>query len=323
LANVLKSVLLVTREEQMEVTIQRKNTGVAARKRCRKENVVDEVGVLIIHGMGTQEADFAGPMMSRLREEVTDAGADATRLRFQSVYWAPVIAEGERRLWTRLELDKLRWDELRRFVVEALGDAIAYRKTERGAPKEIYTEVHKTIHEALKNLRQAMGGRDRPLVVIAHSLGCHMMSNFIWDAQEKKGYPDGPSVETWTPFERMETLTGFVTFGCNIPLFTLAYLQEVDKEGVDVKSITFPPKELDDRLKGVARWLNFYDVDDVLGYPLKQLSDSYKEAVTDDIEINVGGLFGFWNPLSHIAYWEDADLIRPAARLLVNVLGVV
>ena len=277
-----------------------------------------ELGVLIIHGMGTQESDYADSIIKRLREEVRKSGPDPDRVRFESVYWAPVIADGETKLWKRLSLGALRWDELRRFVVEALGDAIAYRKTERGAPREIYTEVHKTIHASLKRLRIAMGNADGPLVVIAHSLGCSMMSNFIWDAQHNNSYPQGPSVETWTRFERMETLAGFITFGCNIPLFTLAYLQEGD-----VQSITFPPDKLDSRFKPVAKWVNFYDMDDVLGYPLKDLSDSYKLAVTEDVAINVGGLFGFWNPLSHVAYWEDADLLRPTAGLLVDVLGVV
>lgn len=128
-----------------------------------------------------------------------------------------------------------------------------------------------------------------------------MMSNFIWDAQHDRGYPEGPAFGSWSDFERMRTLTSFTTFGCNIPLFTLSYLQEGD-----VRACQFPPDSLHPSLKRVAKWLNFYDEDDVLGYPLKGLSDSYREAVTEDIRINVGGLFGFWNPVSHGGYDVDS-----------------
>lgn len=279
------------------------------------EEMACEVAVLVIHGMGNQPADFAAATEARLRQEVERSGADSARLCFQSVHWAPVIARGEDELWTRLELGQLRWGDLRRFVVHALGDAIAYRRTEQGAPREIYAEVHRLIHKSLQELRHSLRDADGPLVVIAHSLGSHMMSNFIWDAQHDRGYPEGPAFEDWSDFERMRTLTSFITFGCNIPLFTLAYLQKGD-----VTAIQFPPDSLDPSLKSVARWLNFYDSDDALGYPLKHLSDSYQDAVTEDIKINAGGLFGFWNPLSHTGYWSDADFIRPVAHVLVDVL---
>jgi hypothetical protein len=37
-----------------------------------------------------------------------------------------------------------------------------------------------------------------------------------------------------------------------------------------------------------AKWYNFYDPDDVLGYPLKTINADYKKAVTKDIPTNVG-----------------------------------
>lgn len=85
-----------------------------------------------------------------------------------------------------------------------------------------------------------------------------------------------------TPFERLETLCGFITFGSNIPLVTLALDQVV--------SITFPPAALKEPFCSAARWLNFYDPDDVLGWPLKPLSPTYDTAVAQDIQINVGGI---------------------------------
>src|SRR5207245_7973408 len=123
-------------------------------------------------------------------------------------------------------------------------------------------------------------------VLIAHSLGSVIMSNYIWDEQTGKGLGS-------IPFARMETLTSLVTFGSTIPLSTLA----LD----DVLSITFPPPTLPGHLRGYAQWLNFFDADDALGYPLKPLSASYDHAVSADLEINVGNLYTAWTTIAHTA----------------------
>ena len=39
-----------------------------------------------------------------------------------------------------------------------------------------------------------------------------------------------------------------------------------------------------------------------MGYPLRCLNDAYAEAVTEDKEINDGGLLESWNPLAHYSY---------------------
>lgn len=132
-----------------------------------------------------------------------------------------------------------------------------------------------------------------------------IISNYIWDEQKGKGLGTNA-------FESMETLTGLVTFGSNIPLFTLAL--------PEIQSITFPPAPLPEYLKARAKWLNFFDADDVLGYPLKPLSPSYGSAVSEDIEINVGGLFTSWNPVSHAEYWTDNDFTKPVARLISDII---
>ena len=72
----------------------------------------------------------------------------------------------------------------------------------------------------LRALRATLGG-DAPLVVVAHSLGSVIASDFIWDAQHpERGR--GVAAEAGTDFEGMRTLAGLVTLGSNLPLFTLA-----------------------------------------------------------------------------------------------------
>ncbi|MGB5660030.1 MAG: hypothetical protein WBO54_11155 [Thermoanaerobaculia bacterium] len=68
------------------------------------------------------------------------------------------------------------------------------------------------------------------------------------------------------------------------------------------------------------KWLNFYDPGDILGYPLKPISEGYAEVVTRDIAINAGGVFSSWNPLSHNGYWTDNDFTQPVAHFISSFL---
>jgi hypothetical protein len=152
---------------------------------------------------------------------------------------------------------------------------------------------------------------DRPLVLLAHSLGGHIMSNYIWDRQKPGASPAGTS-----SFRKLETLAGMITFGCNIPFFTFAYKKS------DIKPIRFPGSKLPPVLDLLARWKNYYDPDDILGYPLQPINQAYSKLV-EDIPINVGGLFTSWNPTSHSKYWTDNDFTKPVAAFLKELLEAV
>ena len=86
--------------------------------------------------------------------------------------------------------------------------------------------------------------------------------------------------------------------------------------------ITFPASQLPDPgdVRNKAKWLNYYDPDDVLGYPLKVINRAYDDVVDLDKAINVGGLFSSWNPLSHNKYWTDDDFTEPAAAFIATFL---
>jgi pimeloyl-ACP methyl ester carboxylesterase len=259
-----------------------------------------EVGVLIIHGMGSQQADFSEELEMEIVDQV---GTNSDKICFESVYWAPILSARESRVWTNLsKFHDLDWVRLRKFVLNALGDATAYRYIP-DEPDCTYYQIHYKVHESIKRLHAQLGD-DKPVIVIAHSLGAFIMSNYIWDRQQ------GKDVDRYgqTAFERMESLAGFVTFGCNIPLFVLAY--------EEIECFTFPPTTLKPDLAAKAKWLNFFDPDDILGWPLKELSDSYRKAVTEDREINVGSILTSWNPVSHSEYWTDNNFTRPVAEFI-------
>lgn len=267
--------------------------------------MASKIGVLIIHGMGVQASDFAGDFISEVRDRLDGLGVAPDAIEWEPAYWANLLNGPEQRLWEDLTRDDdLDWVTIRKFFINVFADAIAYQRVP-GATHDMYRDIHARIYGHLANLRTSVGNQDTPLVVVAHSLGSVIVSNYIWDEQKGKGLGINA-------FERMETLAGLVTFGSNIPLFTLAL--------PEVQSIEFPPTPLPTHLKATAKWLNFFDADDVLGYPLKPLSPSYGNAVSEDIEINVGGLFTSWNPISHTEYWTDNDFTKPVAHLIRDVV---
>lgn len=270
--------------------------------------------------MGSQEAGYAEPMKQRLIDRIADAGRDPDDICWEPVYWARIHGRRQDSLWQRLSAGRqLRYRDIREFVIGAMGDALAYQAVPNRSG-QMYSRIHENMLAHVRRMRRRMGDADKPLIIIAHSLGSVIMANYVWDRQA--GYK--PSLYGRTALERMETLSGVITFGSSLPLFSLAYHPIV--------SFTFPPPGLRRffppgttaaRLEKAARWLNFYDKDDVLGYPLKPISASYNKNVTEDKKANVGGHLTSWNPASHMRYWTDKDFTDPVARVIVDVLRLL
>jgi len=117
-------------------------------------------------------------------------------------------------------------------------------------------------------------------------------------------------------------LAGIVTFGCAIPLFSLAYDVPVP--------IDLPGPKVAGAVRDAARWLNFLDRDDIVGWPLRPLYARHLDILTpaqrgtvsriEDHEIDVGGPITRWNPASHDSYWTDDDFVRPVAAYLDTLL---
>lgn len=287
-----------------------------------------KLGVLLVHGMGNQDAGFADEMIEKVKARLKRLGSDDRTVSFDPVWWAHVLGDKEATLLRHMaDGNDLEWMSMRSFVVNSLGDALAYQDTQVAEDEiNVYQGIHRVVAEKTASLRNRLrsGEDDKapevPLVVIAHSLGAQIMSNYIWDVQHqeknKLKFKIGDN-----PFERYETLTSITTFGCNIPLFTLALNT--------IQPISFPPAGLAryfpagtsaEKIASVAKWTNYYDPDDVLGYPLKTLDAAYDKVVCRDVPVNVGSILRSWNPASHTAYWTDDNVIKPVAESLHEIL---
>ena len=120
-----------------------------------------------------------------------------------------------------------------------------------------------------------------------------------------------------TPLERGETFTLFYTLGSPIAIWSLRY----PNFGVPIE---VPSPGLSKHYPDLAgEWVNYYDEDDVIAYPLKTLNEAYRKAIKADREINAGGLLSSWNPVSHLGYWTDNDVTKPIARELAGTWRTV
>ncbi|HEX8454020.1 MAG TPA: hypothetical protein VF647_18180 [Longimicrobium sp.] len=257
-----------------------------------------KIGVLTIHGMGEQEEDFD----SHLRAELDQRFSDEVRsdVVYESIWFSGLIQGRQDQVWEAMRDRQIDMHGLRKFFLYYFSDATTY--VGRPDPADaVYRKVHHYIRGRLDALREKLGGEDGPTVVIAHSLGCQVISDYIWDAAKGIGIWHGGAPAT--EFQRLGTARYLLTCGCNIPLFVSGLPKIVAIERPNPR----------------FRWINFFDRDDVLGWPLKPLSDgfdrSYARTVDEDREINVGGIKGL-TPLSHTEYWKSAAFTSPVAKLI-------
>lgn len=262
------------------------------------------VALLTIHGMGDTEENYHQLFLERIEKQM---GKSWEQVEFNSIYYQDILQFNQNKIFEDMK-QLTRWDKLREFVLYNLSDAASldYQKEKKNS---LYHQTQIRIATTLQNIYKQHG--NIPVVIVAYSLGCHVLSNYIWDAQQVK--PDG-GIWKWKTFTklsrnedyfiRLKKLNNLITIGCNIPVFVAGYK--------DIKPFQ--------KLNKNFEWLNIYDQDDVLGWPLAPLSDSYKQLVTD-LPINANEGFSdlflkSWNPLSHEHYFGDKVVIKAVGNAL-------
>lgn len=300
------------------------------------------IAVLFVHGVGIRAPDYARTAIVELRKHFRAATNDPRAnddLIIESAYWAPAVAEREDRLSQRAVpgfasgwfgamnrltqkvatgstlalvplalsglvrhvpgIPRIHWPTLRWAVTNFVGDVVSYQVSPHS--REVYDAVHARVREALARLAEQ--APDAPLFVVAHSLGSVIAADHFYDLS--KGRRKAP-----TPLEGGKTLTGFYTLGSPIALWT-------QRDGDFAQPLRIPVRTgRDPVLAAAAEWINFYDADDVLSFPLKGLSPDWNDAVDEDRSVSVGALIIGMSPVSHVAYWNDAAVIRPIANSL-------
>jgi hypothetical protein len=272
-----------------------------------------KVAVAVIHGIGKRAPEFAEQFIDGLQERCWQTcGSDIV---VRAVDWGYVLQDQEDFLWRRLRGIDLRYRDLRAFFIHFLADAAAYQIN--SGDRGVYDKIHYRFADTMRQLVYDTD-EDAPLCIVAHSLGTIIASNYVWDLQhlndENSSLPEHlREAMDDSPLVSGETLTLFYTLGSPIAMWSLRY----EDFGVPICVPSPKLQEYYPNLRG--EWVNFYDKDDPIAYPLKPLNEQYDEMVAEDRQVNVGGLLESWNPMSHAAYWKDKDVIDPIAIALMNV----
>lgn len=259
------------------------------------------VTLITLHGMGEIQKNYYQGLESSLRKTLA---ADWGKVCFKPVQYQPTLQKSQEALWDEIrynnDLDNTR---LRRFFLYYFSDATSMEHG-RHRDRKKYIEIQKCIAKAYEGAyREAPG---RPVVIVAHSLGCQVISNYIWDAWKKINYFENFS-DTDAGRKKhllLKTTENLVTTGCNIPLFVGGLKHR--------KCFKKPNPQFE--------WDNFWDADDVLGWPMAQLdtkTQSYADIVTDR-RVDAGNLVTSWNFMSHSGYWEEYDVYEHIGRVLLS-----
>lgn len=264
------------------------------------------VALFTIHGMGETPKNYHHLFLERIKKQM---GENWKRVKFESIYYQDILQFNQTEIFKKMKI-LTRWDGLRKFVLYNLSDAasVDYRRWEKNS---LYHQTQKRIWDTLKKIYKRYDEQKIPVVILAYSLGCHVLSNYIWDSQQKD-----PSSGVWKyenikaldkkekSFLKLKSMSKLITIGCNIPVFVAGYK--------DIK----PFKTLNKNFQ----WINLYDKDDILGWPLKPLGKEYRELV-QDVAINANEnledlVFKSWNPRSHESYFGDRQVISTVANAL-------
>lgn len=266
-----------------------------------------KLNIVIIHGIGRPVTGYSLPFQkgiarayTALKRKAGAAGSNfAGDLNFTEIVWDDILAEHQRALAERLKSGfqelgpKNIWESITgkiflpvkkginwlrtSFAAEFVNDVIGYRNA------TAYQRIQERISVSLNQLPAG------PVTVIAHSLGSVIMSDYIYDRQKTSGR-----------FHSGLKLHHFITMGSPLALFALRY-------GSDLFASPISMETKD------GQWINIFDRDDPISYPLKPLNAAYDQAVTRDVEVNTG-IFG----AAHVKYWTNRSTCTTIAGQLIR-----
>lgn len=302
-----------------------------------------QCALLCMHGMGNLTQNEFQSDIAKLRQNLAEhLSADSfSKIYIPSggIFYSDLTQQQEDAVWVAMTtqgglntglLRRNTINRIRRFIISGFSDATAFSGFNGSNTKQQYTHVQQRIYDALDDVYKVCG--EVPVVVISQSLGCQIMSSYIWDAQlywQNNNLGGSFSIDSRSIWKNhqptnkdgflcLQSLKTWFTTGCNIPIFVSGFK--------DVRAIH-------NRQYGYNfDWFNYFDYDDALGYPLAPLKvlfditnttghgQPYADAVTD-IQVNANdGIWGTiassWNPMSHTQYWGDKTVLEAIANAL-------
>ncbi|MCH7729606.1 MAG: hypothetical protein IH991_24475 [Planctomycetes bacterium] len=139
-----------------------------------------KIGVLTLHGVGSHRegSDFD----AKFRKTLQEKAGQKTSIVVKTVYYLGESSSRQAQLWKELDrLEKkvpssLDHKIIRRLMLASVGDALAYANNPTNK-NSFYRSAHEKVRIAVDELRTELGD-DRPVVVVANSLGCKVIFDY-------------------------------------------------------------------------------------------------------------------------------------------------
>src|SRR5689334_1466486 len=135
--------------------------------------------LLTVHGMGETPREYAVKLFEAVAARL---GPLAGQVDFRSIYYQDILKPNQETVWARVsETTHLRYADLRRFLLFGFGDAAGLENR-----KEIDGSVYELAQAAIARQLLEVARRDRSasVVFLAQSLGCQVLSSYVYDAQK-------------------------------------------------------------------------------------------------------------------------------------------
>ncbi len=299
--------------------------------------------LILVHGTGDYSKKELNQRGAHFVRAIVKKNRDLkNKIDMKAMHYSDILQTRQEEVWHRMldvsgnfgqhnsslrGLFRRIWIYARRFLLFNMGDAAVMRHMAH-LPNSVYKQTMARIEEEIRDGWGQIPEDQREstaFVLMADSLGAHLMSNYIWDKQteiidaENQSVEDVAKIPADFELVSLQKMRLFVTTSCPISLLVsgMDRIQAIDNDrwGYDFK------------------WLNIYDHDDLLGWPLTPLGDYHDPSqrgssyatVVEDRQINAhGGLRGYFlensKPVSHWQYWHTGAVENVVANLIGEIL---
>ena len=247
-----------------------------------------KIAFLTIHGIGEQKPGWASSFHQNL---VKNIASDIYNIKCFEIEWQHVVEPREEILSSEFTNEK--WKFSRKFALNYIGDAVAYAKG-----SFLYKNSHSEIYQKLNEINDWLE-EDGKLYIIAHSLGTVIIFDYIYNIQNINAL--GNKIFHTSNTNVIDKLECLFTFGS--PLYIYSLQKNGGGEPIKIK-----------------KWINTYSNFDIIGYSVRKINTQFKQDWILDNQILCGGLLSFWNPMSHITYFDSKKVIKLIKNEVCNVV---
>jgi hypothetical protein len=257
--------------------------------------------LILLHGMGEFEIEqrFYGPFEALLRDVLAERKVDFDQtITLHRIYYTEAVKDVKWAVFHRAfpeyhgTLPPIFDTQIgfgRYFLTIFMGDVVAYSSTE--GEKRLRNFVYRQLDKIIRHDAASFS-------IFAHSLGSIIAYDYLFDLFGKRKGKRRPVRK-----DNRQHLQHFFTAGSPIALFLLRKANLMR----DLSALSPNPVGVH---RPTGSWINFWDRQDVLAFPLKR----FFPKIAADHVVDTGSLI--YN--SHLGYWHNREVAETIADTLLG-----